>query len=309
MGHDHAHDSEGHAHGIDASANRTPLLVAFGLIASFMLVEVVVGLLAGSLALLSDAAHMLTDAGAILLALVAAQLAARPAKGAFTFGWRRAEILSAQVNGAVLLALAAYIVFDAVRRLSDPPDVDGGLVVVVGVLGALVNVAAAWSIARAQRQSLNVAGARAHVMMDLLGSVGATAAGVIVLATGFDAADPLIALLISVLMIRSAWALLRDSGRVLLEAAPVGADPDEIGRAIARVPSVSQVHDLHVWEVTSGFVALSAHVVVERDADCHAVRLEVESVLHDRFGIEHTTLQTDHAAGPALLAIQPAFVP
>jgi len=300
MGHDHDHGAAGHSHDIDASADRRPLLVAFGLIAGFMVVEVVVGFVSGSLALLSDAAHMLTDAAAILLALVAARLAARPAKGAFTFGLRRAEILSAQINGAVLLALAVYIIFDAVRRLLDPPEVDGGLVVVVGILGALVNVAAAWSIARAQRQSLNVAGARAHVMMDLLGSVGATAAGAIVLLSGFNAADPLIALLISCLMIRSAWALLRDSGRVLLEAAPVGVDPAVIGAAVARVPRVVQVHDLHVWEVTSGFVSLSAHVVVARETDCHEVRHAIESVLRDRFGIEHTTLQTDHAPSELL---------
>lgn len=295
--HDHDHGAAGHSHSHapSADADRGPLLLAFALIASFMVVEVVAGLLAGSLALLSDAAHMLTDAGAILLALIAGRLAARPAKGAFTFGLRRAEILSAQVNGAVLLALAVFIIIDAGRRLFDPPDVDGGLVAVVGVLGGTVNVAAAWSLARAERRSLNVEGARAHVMMDLLASVGAVIAGVIVLLTGFDRADPMIALLVSALMIRTAWSLLRESGRVLLEAAPRGIDPDAVGRALAAHPGVVEVHDLHVWEVTSGFPALSAHVTVGPGVDCHETRRSIEAELLEGFGIEHTTLQTDHA--------------
>jgi len=300
-GHGHAH---GHAHVPSAGADRRWLAVALALIAGFMAVEVVAGVLAGSLALLSDAAHMLTDAGAIGLALVAARLAARPARGPFTFGLGRAEILSAQVNGASLLVLAAVIGWEAVRRLADPPAVEGGIVIAVGAAGALVNLAAAWALSRAERQSLNVAGARAHVLADLYGSVAAVAAGVLIAATGFLAADGIAALLVAGLMLRSGWGLVRDASRVLLESAPRGTSPAEIGRAMAGHPGVIEVHDLHVWEVTSGFAALSAHVLVPPGEDCHARREELEGLLHDRFGIEHTTLQVEHEPA-ALLDIAP----
>jgi cobalt-zinc-cadmium efflux system protein len=298
----HAHHH--HHHHVPASAaDRRPLTVALALIAGFMLVEVVAGVLAHSLALLSDAAHMLTDAGAIALALVAARLAERPARGAFTFGLQRAEILSAQINGAVLLALALVIGIDGVRRLADPADVEGAVVLAVGTAGAIVNVAAAWSLARASRQSLNVEGARLHVMADLFGSIGAIVAGALVLLADFDRADPIAALLVAALMLRSAWSLLRDSGRVLLEAAPRGMDVSEIGDALARHQGVVEVHDLHVWEVTSGFAALSAHVMVPAGADCHAARRELQDLLRERFEIEHTTLQVDHAPRGGLLEI------
>jgi cobalt-zinc-cadmium efflux system protein len=269
-----------------------------------MVVEVVAGLLASSLALLSDAAHMLTDAGAVALALAAVALAARPPTGRFTFGLGRAEILSAQVNGAVLLVLAGVIGVEAVRRVSDPPDVDGALVVVVGLLGAAVNVAAAWALARAERRSLNVEGARAHILADLYASLGAAAAGALVLLFGFREADPIAALLVAALMLRTAWSLLRESGRVLLEGAPAGMDTNAIGHALASEPGVVEVHDLHVWEVTSGFPALAAHVLVAPGDDCHGIRQQLEQVLHDRFGIEHVTLQVDHEHAKRLLEIE-----
>jgi cobalt-zinc-cadmium efflux system protein len=304
-GHAHAHDGHGHSHGVSANADRRWLGLALGLIVVFMVVEVVAGILAHSLALLSDAAHMVTDAAALLLALVAADLARRPPGGRFTFGLGRAEILSAQVNGAGLLVLAAFIAWEAVQRLSSPPDVDGAIIVVVGLVGGVVNVGAAWSLSRAERQSLNVAGARAHVITDLYGSLGAAAAGVIVLTTGFERADPILALLVALLMVHSGLRLLRDAGRVLLEAAPRGVDPGAIGRALASQPGVREVHDLHVWEVTSGFVALSAHVLVPPGEDCHARRAVLERILHDEFGIDHSTLQVEHEAEDGLLHIAP----
>jgi cobalt-zinc-cadmium efflux system protein len=284
----------GHHHGISPAADRKPLRLALGLILGFMVVEVVAGVLGHSLALLSDAAHMLTDAGAVALALVALSLAARPPTGRFTFGLGRAEILSAQVNGALLLVLAGVIGFDAVRRLSDPPDVDGALVLAVGLLGAVVNVAAAWALARAERRSLNVEGARAHVITDLYASLGAAAAGALVLAFGFREADAIAALVVAALMLRTAWSLLRDSGLVLLEGTPRDLDSDAVGRALAGHAGVVEVHDLHVWEVTSGFPALAAHVLVAAGDDCHGIRHELEHVLDERFGIHHTTLQVEH---------------
>jgi cobalt-zinc-cadmium efflux system protein len=294
--HDHHGHDHGHSHGhIAVDADRRWLWIALGLIASFMLVEVVAGLLAGSLALLSDAAHMVTDAGALGLALVAAGLAARPAKGVFTFGLGRAEVLSAQINGAGLLVLAGVLAVSAIRRLADPPDVEGIIVVVVGAVGGLVNVGAAWALSRSERRSLNVEGARAHVLADLFGSVASVLAGAVILVLGWRLADPIAALAVVALMLRSGWTLLRDSSRVLLEAAPQGIDPDAVGRALAAQPGVVEVHDLHLWEVTTGFPALAAHVVVAPGEDCHGRRRELQALVDQRFGIQHVTLQVDHA--------------
>jgi cobalt-zinc-cadmium efflux system protein len=299
----HAHSAahgHGHSHGVAPDADRGPLLIALGLILGFMLVEVVAGIAAGSLALLSDAAHMLTDAAALGLALVAMRLARRPAQGAMTFGYRRAEILSAQINGATLLALGVVIVIEGIHRLVHPPDVAGGAVLVVALAGIVVNLAATWVLARANRTSLNVEGAYQHILTDLFAFIATAVAGAVVLLTGFTRADGLAALLVAALMLHAAYGLLVASGRVVLEAAPEGVDPDAIGRALAAVPGIAEVHDLHVWEVSSGFPALSAHVVVARDADCHAARRELQALLQERFGIEHTTLQTDHEGGELL---------
>ena len=284
----------GHSHGASASADARRLAVALALILGFMAVEVVAGIVAGSLALLSDAAHMLTDAAAIGMSLVAARLAARPAKGAWTYGLGRAEILSAQANGVTLLVLAGFVAYEGVRRLVSPHDVDAWLVLGVALAGIAVNLAAAWVLARAERRSLNVEGSFQHVLTDLYAFIGTAVAAGVILATGFDRADPIVSLLIAALMVRSGYGLVRASGRVFLEAAPEGIDPDAIGNALARQPGVVEVHDLHVWEVTSGVPALSAHVLVGRETDCHATRVFLTQLLHDDFAIDHTTLQVEH---------------
>jgi cobalt-zinc-cadmium efflux system protein len=304
MAHGHDHGHHGHSHAPSADADRRWLTIALLLIVAFMVVEVVVGLIASSLALLSDAAHMLTDAGAIGLALVAASLAARPPSRKFTFGLGRAEILAAQANGATLLVLAGVLALESVRRLFDPPDVEGGLVIVVGVLGALVNVASAWALSRSERRGLNVEGAMAHVLTDLYGSIAAVVAGVLIVTTGFEQADGIAALLVSALMVRSGWRLLRDSFLILLEGTPKDIDIDEVGNTLARADGVVEVHDLHVWEVTSGFPALAAHVLVREGDDCHGRRRELELLLHDRFEISHTTLQVDHQHPDRLLTLE-----
>ena len=302
--HDHAHGpGHSHSHSPAADADRRWLAVALGLILAFMVGEVVAGLLADSLALLSDAAHMLTDAGAIGLALVAARLAARPPGGGYTYGLGRAEILSAQVNGATLLVLAGVIAWEAVQRIADPPEVQGAVVLAVGLAGAAVNVAAAWSLGRAERRSLNVEGARAHVLTDLYASLGAALAGLLVMLGGLNVADGIVALLVAALMIRSGISLVSQATRVLLEAAPPGIDPAAVGHALAAHPGITEVHDLHVWEVTSGFTALSAHVLVPAGEDCHTRRAELERLLAERFGLEHTTLQVEHEAQAGLLDI------
>jgi cobalt-zinc-cadmium efflux system protein len=301
MGHAHAH---GHSHGIRADADRRALRIALALIVGFMGVEVVVGILASSLALLSDAAHMLTDAGAIALSLVAARLATRPAGGPMTYGLGRTEILSAQVNGAALLVLGLLIVYEGVHRLVDPLAVEALPVLVVAISGVAVNLAAVRVLARANRESLNVEGSFQHLLTDLYAFAGTAIAAVVILTTGFDRADAIASLAVAGLMLRSAYGLLKASGRVFLEAAPEGVDPVEIGQALAGQPGVVEVHDLHVWEVTSGFPALSAHVVVTQEADCHAARAALEDLLRERFGLEHTTLQVEHTAPAKLLTIE-----
>jgi cobalt-zinc-cadmium efflux system protein len=290
MSHSHA----GHSHGVSADADRAKLRIALALILGFMAAEVVTGIIANSLALLSDAAHMLTDAAAIALSLVALRLAERPAGGTMTFGLKRVEILSAQVNGITLLVLAALIAIEGVRRLFDPPGVDGSLVLVVALAGVVVNVAATAVLARANRQSLNVEGSFQHLLTDLYAFIGTALAAAVILLTGFDQADAIASLLVAALMLYSAYGLLRDSGRVFLEASPNGLDPELIGRRMAAQPGVTEVHDLHVWEVTSQFPALSAHVIVAPDADCHRARLELAELIEREFDIHHTTLQVEH---------------
>ena len=267
--------------------------------------EIAAGVVANSLALLSDAGHMLTDAGALGFALLALRLAARPAKGALTFGFRRAEILSAQANGVTLLVVAGFIVFEAIRRLVHPPHVDAGLVLGVAIGGALLNVVAATTLAGADRSNLNIEGSFQHVLTDLYGFVGTAVAAGVILLTGFERADPIASLAIAAIMIRSGTRLVWASARIFLEAAPEGLDPDAIGQALVSLPAVCEVHDLHVWEVSSGFPALSAHVLVDATADCHRARRDMEALLHERFGLDHTTLQVDHAGGE-LLEIAPA---
>jgi cobalt-zinc-cadmium efflux system protein len=293
-----------HAHPIGADADARRLGGALALIAAFMAAEVAVAIVASSLALLSDAAHMLTDGIAIGIAIIALRLAQRPPGGGFTYGLRRAEILSAQINGVTLLLLGGLIVFEGIRRLIDPPDVEGGLVLVVALVGIPVNLAAAWMIRGAERRSLNVEGALQHIVTDLFAFIATAIAGAVILATGFERADGIASLLIAAVMLRAAFLLLRDSGRVFMEAAPKELDPERIGEALAATPGVVQVHDLHVWEVTTGMPSISAHLIVGEDADCHQARWRAARLLADRFGVEHSTLQVEHEHGDELLEIE-----
>lgn len=277
-----------------ADGDRRWLTSALILISGFMAAEVIVGVVAHSLALLSDAAHMLTDAGAIVLALTAMRLAARPARGDYTFGLKRAEILSAQANGITLLVLAAWLAYEAIRRLITPPQVAGGLVVVTALAGIVVNVAAAWCISRARRQSLNVEGAFRHIVTDLYGFIATAVAGAVILATGFDRADPIASLVVVALMVKAGAGLVRESGQIFLEAAPAGLSPDAVGDVMAGVGQVVEVHDLHIWLITSGEPALSAHVLVAPGGDCHHIQHQLREQLRDNYAITHATLQVDH---------------
>ena len=290
----HGHGG-GHTHVPGAGADRRYLLIALGLLAAFMLAEVTVAVVSGSLALLSDAGHMLSDVGAIAAALWAIRLAARPAAGAWTFGWKRAEILSAAGNGITLLVISGIVAVEAVNRLIHPPAVDGGPVVAVAAIGIAVNIAAAGVLARANRSSLNIAGAFRHVLTDLYGFIGTVAAGIIILATGLTQADAIASLIVVGLMLKAAWELLAASGRILLEAAPETMDLDDVRAHLLATDHVRGLHDLHAWTVTSSLPALSAHIVID-DAcftDGNAPRLldQLQACIAGHFDVEHSTFQ------------------
>jgi len=298
MSADHAHGD--HAHGVSADADRRYLLIALILLAAFMLAEVIVAVISGSLALLSDAGHMLSDVGAIGAALWAIRLAARPAAGAWTFGWKRAEILSAAGNGITLLVVSGIVAVEAITRLIHPPRVDGGPVVVVAAAGIAVNIAAAWVLARASRSSLNVQGAFRHVLTDLYGFIGTVIAGIVILATGWTQADAIASLIVVALMLKAAWDLLAASGRILLEAAPKTMDLDDVRAHLLATEHVRDLHDLHAWTVTSSLPALSAHIVID-DAcfteGCVPRLLDqLQSCLAGHFDVEHSTFQLEAAA-------------
>ncbi len=265
------------------------------LTAGFTAVEVVGGLLTGSLALLADAGHMLSDNLSLGLALFAAWLAGKPATPERSFGYRRAEILAALANGVALVAISIWVFVEAFSRLREPTEVLGTPMLAVATLGLLVNVAGAFILSRSGGESLNVEGAMRHVIADALGSVGAMAAAGVIILTGWRYADPLISTAIGLLILASSWRLLRDSTNVLLEATPRGLNAEEVGRRMAAAEGVTEVHDLHIWTITSGFPALSAHVLVGHHENCHARRRDLEELLAHEFGISHTTLQVDHA--------------
>ncbi len=306
MAHDHDHDHEhaGHSHGVRPDADRKRLAIALGLLLAFMATEVTVGILVHSLALLADAGHMLTDAGALALALVAIRLAARPPQGGYTFGLKRFEILSAQANGLTLLVLGGLIVYEGINRLIAPPEAGGLAILVVALVGIGVNLLATWQLSKANRQSLNVEGAFLHILTDLFAFILTAIAGAVIYWTGFLRADGIAALGVAASMLWASYRLLRESGRVFLEAAPRGIRIDEVGNALAAHPNVTEVHDLHVWEITSGFPALpalSAHVLVRPGDNCHRIRQELEALLDSTFEINHTTLQVDHQRDPERL--------
>jgi cobalt-zinc-cadmium efflux system protein len=295
-----AEDHRGHAHGLQPGADTRYLVVALGLISAFLVGEVVAAVLSGSLALLADAGHMLTDVAALGTSVWAARLARRPAGGAWTFGLKRAEILSAAVNGVSLVAIGAVITVEAIRRLFTSPEVAGGVVLVVALVGAAVNLAATLALARANRSSLNVRGAFLHLLTDLYAFLGTAVAGLVILLTGWTRADSVASLVVAGLMLYGAWGLLRDAGRILLEGAPDEVALDEIRAHLTEVSHVVDVHDLHVWTVTSGLPVLSAHVVLEDRcfSDGHAPQVldTLQACLVGHFDVEHSTFQLESPA-------------
>ncbi len=287
----HAHE---HPHERTRGESRRALTLVLALTATFTAAEVVGGLLTGSLALLADAGHMLSDNLSLGIALLAAWLAGRPATPEKSFGYKRAEILAALANGVTLVAISIWIFVEAYSRLREPPEILGGWMLAIAAIGLLVNAAGALILSRAASESLNVQGALRHVVADALGSVGVMVAALVVILTGWRYADPLVSVAIGALILASSWSLLRESTNILLEATPRGIDAEEVGRSMAGAEGVVEVHDLHIWTITSGFPALSAHVLVGQGEDCHARRRYLEDLLAREYGISHTTLQVDH---------------
>jgi cobalt-zinc-cadmium efflux system protein len=283
-----------HGHRPSGTGDQRWLLSALGVVVAFMAVEVVAGVLAHSLALLADAGHMLTDAAALLLGVIAARVARRPARGAYTYGFARVDALSGQVNGVTLLLLALWFAVEGVRRLVDPSGVHGGVVALVAVVGVAVNVVATMLAGRADPSSLNVRGVVTHLVTDVWAFLATLVAGLVVLGTGWTRADPIASLLVATLMAWTGAGLVRAAGRVFLEAAPQGLDPQQLGAELAAVAGVAQVHDLHVWVIGSSEAALSAHVLVRPTFDCHEVAEALRVRLADGHGIDHVTLQVDH---------------
>ena len=285
----------GHRHGSDPSADQRWLLAALGLVVVFMVVEVTAGILAHSTALIADAGHMLTDAAALLLAVIAARLAVRPARGAYTYGFARVDALAGQANGITLLLLALWFAVQGIAHLIRPAGVHGSTVAVVAAIGALVNVVATLLAGRADRSSLNVRGVMAHLVSDVWAFGATFVAGLVVVATGWTRADAVATLLVAALMAWTGSTLVRDAGRVFLEAAPAGLDPQEVGGRLAQTAGVAEVHDLHVWTLSGQDTALSAHVLVHPSYDCHQVASGLRAELGTVYGIGHVTLQVDHA--------------
>ncbi len=303
MAHAHAH---AHAH-LDArrAENRSRMAVALAINVVLLVGTVVGGILTDSLALLADAGHLLSDVGAIAIGLVAARLAGRAPTPARTYGLQRSEVLGALANGVLLVAIAVLIVVEALGRFESPPDVSGGGMLAVGLAGLAGNLAATWVLASGDREDLNLEGVLRHSAADALSSIGVVVAAVLVLAAGWNAADPAASLVIAGLILLGSWQLLKEPVDVLLEAAPTGTDVSAIGTAMAAERDVVEVHDLHVWTVTSGFPALSAHVVVRPGCDRDRVLRGVELLLHERFGITHTTLQmVEQAPGDGLIQVE-----
>lgn len=278
----------------DRRTTRRALAVALELTATFTLVEVVGAFLTGSLALLADAVHMLSDNVSLGIALVAVWLAGKPPTPKRSYGYQRLEVLAALANGVLLVLLAVWIGVEAIRRLADPRPVLGGWMLAIALAGVAVNVAAGAVLHRSRSAGINVEAAFRHVLADLASSIGVAVAAVVIVLSGRVEADAVVSLLIATLVLASSWTILRDATSILLEATPRGIDAAAVGERLARAPGVVEVHDLHIWTITSGFPALSAHVLVGRGEDCHRRRRELEVVLAEEFGIEHTTLQVDH---------------
>ncbi|PLR97867.1 cation diffusion facilitator family transporter [Bacillus sp. T33-2] len=291
MGHGHHH---GHSHSHHHTSNKKALFLSFLLIFTFMLVEVIGGIMTNSLALISDAGHMLSDAAALGLSLFALKLGERKATKSKTFGYKRFEIIAAALNGLTLIIISVYIFYEAYHRFLNPPEVQSIGMLAISTIGLLVNIVAAWILMKADKEdNLNVRSAFLHVLGDMLGSFGAIIAALLIYFFGWGIADPIASVAVCVLILVSGWRVTKESLHVLMEGAPDELKLDEIKPALLRIPHVCEVHDLHVWSITSGVPMLSCHISITEDGEHDAALHNAQSILHDQFGIDHSTIQVE----------------
>lgn len=293
MGHHHGH-SHGHNHSHGHTGNKKALFFSFLLIASFMIVEVVGGILTNSLALLSDAGHMLSDAAALGLSLFAIKLGERKASASKTYGYKRFEIIAAALNGLTLIVISVYIFYEAYQRFWNPPEVLSGGMLIISSIGLLVNIVAAWILMRGDKEeNLNVRSAFLHVIGDMLGSVGAIIAALLMLFFGWGIADPIASVIVAILILISGWRVTKESFHILMEGTPANLEMDKVKSSLLKIPAVADVHDMHIWSITSGMPMLSCHMVIEGGAVHDTILHRAQTILHDDFEIEHSTIQIE----------------
>jgi cobalt-zinc-cadmium efflux system protein len=295
MGHHHGHGHDhhhGHSHG--HSANKKALFASFILITLFMVVEVIGGLLTNSLALLADAGHMLSDAAALGLSFLALKIGERKSSHSKTFGYKRFEIIAAAINGLTLILISLYIFFEAFQRFANPPEVQSVGMLVISSIGLLVNIIAAWILMRGDKdENLNVRSAFLHVLGDMLGSVGAIVAALLMIFLGWTLADPIASVIVAVLILISGWRVTRQSLHILMEGTPEQININDVKSSLVKIPSVHDVHDLHIWSITSGMAMLSCHISINNTGVHDEVLEQAQSILHDDYGIEHSTIQVE----------------
>lgn len=293
--HHHGHDHSHHDHA--RSGNKKGLAIALIITLGIMILEFIGGLLTNSLALLSDSGHMLSDASALLLSLVALWFATKPSSPNKTYGFYRFEILAALLNGVALFIIAGFIVWEAIQRFDDPPTVASGSMMLIAVIGLLANLLSAWFLMRTGdvKNNVNLRSAYLHVIGDALGSVGAIIAGIVMLAFGWYIADPIISILVSILILKSAWRIIQNTVHILMEGAPATINPEEVKKSLLSIPGVAGIHDLHIWTITSNFDSLSCHLVVQDEANSYEILQQAIDLLDSRFHIEHSTIQIENS--------------
>ena len=293
MGHHHGH-SHGHNHSHGHTGNKKALFFSFLLIASFMIVEVVGGILTNSLALLSDAGHMLSDAAALGLSLFAIKLGERKASASKTYGYKRFEIIAAALNGLTLIVISVYIFYEAYQRFWNPPEVLSGGMLIISTIGLLINIVAAWILMRGDKEeNLNVRSAFLHVIGDMLGSVGAIIAALLMIFFGWGIADPIASVIVAILILISGWRVMKESFHILMEGTPANLEMDKVKSSLLKISGVKEVHDMHIWSITSGMPMLSCHMVIEGEGVHDTILHRAQTILHDDFEIEHSTIQIE----------------
>lgn len=281
---------------VSMDTDKRLLITALVILSLFMASEFTLGLLAHSLALMTDAAHMLTDAASIFLVIVAINYAKRPADAHYTYGWQRVQILSAQINGITLLILAVVFIKEAISRLINGGSPNGKIIFFTALAGIFINLIVTLILSKANRDSLNIRGAYLHILTDLYAFIGTTLAGLVILIFKWPYADIIASLIVAYLMLSAGWRLTKQATVIFLEAVPKDISTPQVAAELLKIPGVKQIHDLHIWSISSNQVSLSAHILVDKDSSCHSVAKQAKEILQNKFAIKHVTLQLDHLA-------------